>query len=131
MQTRILVPVDGSALADGIMKQLRRLLVRSDQEVALLTVVPEGEAATLERRRQEARDHLVLCAAECRLTVDELLEAATAHLESKEGDDGGTLYLGHLTPEIMFDTEAFWRAYQAVTGRETNGDAGDFVRCAC
>lgn len=82
------------------------------------------------RAWQEGRDHLVYCAAECHVTVGELLEAATAHLESKGEDDEG-LYLGHLTPEIMYDTKSFWRAYQAVTGRDTNGDAGDFVRCAC
>lgn len=83
------------------------------------------------REWQEARDHLLLCSAECRITYDELLEAATAHLSGKEGDYGATLLLGHDTPDIMYDTETFWRAYQTVTGRETGGDRGGFFRCAC
>lgn len=83
------------------------------------------------REWQEARDHLFLCAAECRITYDELLGAATAHLEGEEGDDGATLLLGHVTPAIMYDTETFWRAYQTVTGRETGGDRGGFFSCAC
>jgi uncharacterized protein (TIGR02996 family) len=82
------------------------------------------------REWQEARDHLLLCAADCRITYDELLEAATAHLGGKEGDDEATLLLGH-DPDIVYDTETFWRAYQTVTGRETGGDRGGFFSCAC
>ncbi len=83
------------------------------------------------RQWQEARDHLVLCAAECRITYDELLEAATAHLEGEGGEDEATLFLGIDIPGIMDDTETFWRAYQTVTGRETGGDRGGFFSCAC
>jgi uncharacterized protein (TIGR02996 family) len=83
------------------------------------------------REWQEAWDHLFLCAAECRIAYDELLNAATDYLEGKEGDYGATLFLGHLTPEIMYDTETFWRAYRTVTGRDVSGDPGSFVLCAC
>src|SRR5262245_19131327 len=83
------------------------------------------------REWQEARDHLLLCAAECRIPYDALLEAAKDHLEGKGGDEEATLLLGHMTPEVMYDTETFWRAYQTVTGKDTGGDRGDFVRCAC
>lgn len=59
MQRRILVPLDGSTLADEIIAQVRRLLVRSDHESVLLTVVPEdADPAVLERAKQDARDHL-------------------------------------------------------------------------
>lgn len=94
----------------------------------------DDEAVSLRRwtrEWQEARDHLLLCAAECRVTYDELLKAATEHLEAREGDGGATLFLGHDTPQIMYDTETFWRAYQAVTGRDTRGDRGGFFSCAC
>jgi uncharacterized protein (TIGR02996 family) len=79
----------------------------------------------------EARDHLLICAAECHITCDELLGAATAHLDREEGDYGATLWLGHLPPDIMYDTETFWRAYQTVTGRHLSAAPGNFVRCAC
>jgi nucleotide-binding universal stress UspA family protein/sporulation protein YlmC with PRC-barrel domain len=59
MQRRILVPLDGSTLADQVIAQLRRLLVRSDHETVLLTVVPgDPDPVKLDRARQDARDHL-------------------------------------------------------------------------
>lgn len=59
MQRRILVPLDGSILADQIITQLRRLLVRSDHETVLLTVVPaDADPSLVERAKQDARDHL-------------------------------------------------------------------------
>lgn len=41
---RILVPLDGSRLADGILSQVRRLLVRADAEVNFLHVLESGVA---------------------------------------------------------------------------------------
>jgi nucleotide-binding universal stress UspA family protein len=59
MQRRILVPLDGSALADEILTQVKRLLVRSDHETVLLSVVPaDPDATVVERTKQDARDHL-------------------------------------------------------------------------
>lgn len=59
MQRRVLVPLDGSILADDIVTQLRRLLVGDDHETVLLTVVPEDpDPIVLERAKQDARDHL-------------------------------------------------------------------------
>lgn len=59
MQRRILVPLDGSPLADRIVQQVRRLLVREDDEVLLLTVVePMADAEARVRRVQDAQDHL-------------------------------------------------------------------------
>lgn len=59
MQKRILVPLDGSALADRIVEQVKRLLVRKDYEVVLLSVVePEGDLAAREEKLQDARDHV-------------------------------------------------------------------------
>lgn len=59
MQKRYLVPLDGSPLADRIVTQLKRLLVASDVEAVLLTVVaPDPDAAALARKRQDALDHL-------------------------------------------------------------------------
>lgn len=58
MQKRILVPLDGSALADRIVEQVKRLLVRKDHEVVLLSVVePEADLAAREEKLQDARDH--------------------------------------------------------------------------
>lgn len=59
MQKRVLVPLDGSPLADRILVQLRRLLAASDREAVLVTVVPtDGDAAAVEREQQDARDRL-------------------------------------------------------------------------
>lgn len=59
MQKRILVPLDGSALADRIVTQVRRLLLGGDQEVVLLSVVAaDPDRTVVDRRRQDARDHL-------------------------------------------------------------------------
>lgn len=55
MQKRILVPLDGSQLAADIVQQVKRLLVRQDYEVVLLTVIePPGH----DGRIQLARGHL-------------------------------------------------------------------------
>jgi len=64
MQRRMLVPRDGSRLADQILTELRRLLVRSDHETVLLTEVPgAAELSVVERAKQEhlegVRDALV------------------------------------------------------------------------
>lgn len=59
MQKRILVPLDGSALADRIVRQVERLLVRKDHEVVLLGVVePEADLAARDERLRDTRDHL-------------------------------------------------------------------------
>lgn len=59
MQKRILVPLDGSPLADRIVDQVRRLLLRRDLEVVLLTVVePIPDPAARARALQDARDHI-------------------------------------------------------------------------
>lgn len=59
MQKRILVPLDGSALADRIVEQVKRLLVRQDHEVVLLSVVePEADLVAREEKLQDARDHV-------------------------------------------------------------------------
>lgn len=59
MQKRILVPLDGSALADRIIEQVKRLLVRKDHEVVLLSVVePDADPVVREDKYREARDHL-------------------------------------------------------------------------
>jgi nucleotide-binding universal stress UspA family protein len=42
MIEKILVPLDGSALADSILTQVRRVLIRSDAEVLLVRVIPES-----------------------------------------------------------------------------------------
>jgi nucleotide-binding universal stress UspA family protein/sporulation protein YlmC with PRC-barrel domain len=59
VQKRILVPLDGSPLADRVLAQLRRLLTTRDHEAVLLTVVPaDPDPKAVDRRRQDARDHL-------------------------------------------------------------------------
>lgn len=59
MQQRILVPLDGSPLAGRIVKHVRRLLVRKDLEVVLLSVVePLPDPVARTRAVQAARDHL-------------------------------------------------------------------------
>jgi nucleotide-binding universal stress UspA family protein len=59
VQKRILVPLDGSALADRIVSQVKRLLVRKDHEVVLLGIVePEADPTGRDERVQDARDHL-------------------------------------------------------------------------
>lgn len=62
MQKRILVPMDGSPLSDRIVAQVRRLLVRQDAEVVLLTVVDptasKDDRLELDERVQRAKDHL-------------------------------------------------------------------------
>ena len=49
---KILVPLDGSKLSDRILDQVRRILVREDAEVRLLTVMPPAgyEPSPAERR---------------------------------------------------------------------------------
>jgi nucleotide-binding universal stress UspA family protein len=59
MQKRILVPLDGSTLADRIVKQVKRLLVRKDLEVVLLSVVDaHPDPAARDRAITAARDHV-------------------------------------------------------------------------
>ncbi len=59
MQKRILIPLDGSALADRIVEQVKRLLVRKDHEVVLLSVVePDADLAARAEKQQDAQDHL-------------------------------------------------------------------------
>ena len=67
---KILVPLDGSKLADRILGQVRRILLREDAEVRLLRVLPEPlqyEGSPAQRKRlEEAQCHLekhreVLC----------------------------------------------------------------------
>lgn len=59
MQKRILIPLDGSALADRIVDQVKRLLVRKDYEVVLLAVVePDADLAVRAEKQQDAQDHL-------------------------------------------------------------------------
>lgn len=61
MLKRILVPLDGSPLADRILTQVRRLLLRKDAEVVLLGVVDPGAPdpiLDLPERLRRARDHL-------------------------------------------------------------------------
>jgi len=81
VQKRIVVPLDGSELADRIITQLRRLLVAQDVEVVLLTVVEAYlDEGSLERRKQDALDHL----AGLRDALVE--EGATATIAVLEGD---------------------------------------------
>lgn len=54
---RLLVPLDGSALADRALTQVRRLLIGHDHEVVLLGVVAPG-GDDLDERREAARQHL-------------------------------------------------------------------------
>lgn len=69
MLSKILVPLDGSPLSERILSQLRRLLVRQDAAVTLVSVVPprsletEKEPGTLVI---EARKHLQSVAAPLR-----------------------------------------------------------------
>ncbi len=56
MLKKILVPLDGSDLADRILTHVRRLLLREDAEVMLLTVLPpesQTEEETLRAARME------------------------------------------------------------------------------
>jgi nucleotide-binding universal stress UspA family protein len=61
MTTKILVPLDGSPLAEQVLAQVRRVLRREDAEVVLLQVVPDDAGALavgrtyLERLREELR----------------------------------------------------------------------------
>lgn len=77
MKKRILVPLDGSALSDRIVRHVRRLLVRNDFEIVLLGVVdPKGGAMA----EQRARDHL-------EAVRDELVaDGALASVEVAQGE---------------------------------------------
>lgn len=63
MLKKILVPLDGSELADRILTHVRRILLREDAEVMLLTVLPPETATEDERSRawriEEASGHLM------------------------------------------------------------------------
>ncbi len=63
MLKKILVPLDGSELADRILTHVRRLLLREDAEVMLLSVLPAEAATEDERSRawriEEASGHLM------------------------------------------------------------------------
>lgn len=63
MLKKILVPLDGSELADRILTHVRRILLREDAEVMLLTVLPPEAATEDERTRawriEEASGHLM------------------------------------------------------------------------
>lgn len=56
---KILVPLDGSRLADGVLAHVRRLARAEPTEVTLLHVVPEYlSAADEQARRREVEEHL-------------------------------------------------------------------------
>lgn len=65
MLRKILVPLDGSELADRILTHVRRILVREEAEVMLLRVMPPPKTQRDERRQIEE------------------LENASAHLEER------------------------------------------------
>ncbi len=61
---KILVPLDGSRLADGMLSHARRLLLREASTIALLHVLPVDPPATQEGREKqqaEAEEHLKAC----------------------------------------------------------------------
>lgn len=63
MLKKILVPLDGSELADRILGHVQRILLREDAEVMLLTVLPPEAATEDDRTRawriEEASGHLM------------------------------------------------------------------------
>lgn len=84
MLKKILVPLDGSALADRILTHVRRILLREDAEVMLLTVLPP-EAATEDDRTRAWRIDEV--SAHLTAEVRKLVEAgARARYDLMTGD---------------------------------------------
>lgn len=124
MQKRILVPLDGSPLADRILTQLERLLTTRDHEVVLLTVVPDDDdAAAVERQRQDARDRLAGLR-------DALVEkGALASVEVLVGDPAETI----VEHARRIDAELVVMATHGRTGlsRFVRGSVAESVIRAC
>lgn len=110
MLRKILVPLDGSELADRILVQVRRLLSREDAEVLLLTVLPEPSPDEGERA-QAAR-----------------LEEVSSRLEAKRRkiEEGGArarfdLMTGDPASQILSFAEAWCPSLIAMS---THGRTG-------
>ncbi len=84
MLDKILVPLDGSPMAEGILTHVRRLLVRRDAEVRLLRVIPERvvegaawfpeePAETVQKHLERVRDVLAI-------------QGVSVHAEVRVGD---------------------------------------------
>lgn len=110
MLKKILVPLDGSDLADRILTHVRRLLLREDAEVMLLTVLPP-EAATEGEDRRAAR-----------------LAETTTHLERelrKLGEAGARARFDMMTGDPAAQILAFaetWRP--GLVAMSTHGRTG-------
>lgn len=77
---KILVPLDGSRLADGILAHVRRLLMREASSIHLTHIQFGTEGAPAEEERIAIRDHMAAC--------KELLESTgeTVEMSLHEGD---------------------------------------------
>ncbi|MCI0342505.1 MAG: universal stress protein [Planctomycetales bacterium] len=84
MLDKILVPLDGSPLAEGILTHVRRLLVRRDAEVRLLRVIPdravEGAAWFPEEPAETVQKHLE------RIRDLLAIQGVSVHAEVRVGD---------------------------------------------
>jgi len=91
MLERILVPLDGSTLAESVLTQVRQLLMQKDSEVVLLRVVPHppsSEADTL-----EPMEMLRASASEYLRTIEEGLSSQGARVRCRvaEGFSAGVI----------------------------------------
>ncbi len=110
MLRKILVPLDGSELADRILVQVRRLLAREDAEVLLLTVLPEPSADESERARAARLEE-----------VSSSLEAKRRRLEESGARARYDLMTGDPASHILSFAEAWGPSLIAMS---THGRTG-------